>query len=110
MEAFLFGESYLVAFLVAIGLAALVDFASVFWVVEFSDISWVAVPSFEDAFGVAGLIVGFAVVAAKPAEVPAIIEPATRSVTRTFFMVFLFGLDKEKIGWSDCKTPSFRSV
>ena len=39
MEAFLFGESYFVAFFVAIGLAALGDFASDFWVVEFSDIS-----------------------------------------------------------------------
>jgi hypothetical protein len=102
MEAFLLGENYLVALVVAvaIGLAVfigfvfevivLVVFASVFCVVEVSDISCFVVPSLAVvAAPVIGFTDGLAVAAAKLDVAPATSDPATRSVKSTFFMVCL---------------------
>ena len=111
MEAFLLGESYLVAFGVAIGLTAVffIGFASDFWVVEVSVISCLAVPSLA-VDPAAGFIDGLAVAAAKLDDAPATSVPATRSVTSTIFIDFLFGLNNWKVGWSDWYSPSFYSV
>jgi len=78
MEAFLLGENYLVAFgfvVVVIGFVVVVIGFAVF-------IGFVAVV-------VIGFVEAFAVVAAKLDVAPATSDPATRSVTSTFFMVCL---------------------
>ena len=96
MEAFLLGENYLVALVVAVFIGfvfeviVLVVFASVFCVVEVSDISCFAVPSLAVvAAPVIGFTDGLAVAAAKLDVAPPTSDPATRSVKSTFFMVCL---------------------
>ena len=78
MEAFLLGESYLVAFafVVVIGFVVVV-------------IGFVVVVIGFVAVVVIGFVEAFAVVAAKLDVAPATSVPATRSVTSTFFMVCL---------------------
>lgn len=61
-----------------------VDLASLFCLVEVSDISWEAVPSLPAEVFTVGLAIGLAVDAAKAEEVPA------SEITRAVIAIFLF--------------------